>query len=130
VAKRKKVRIETSEPEKPFNPAFAALADLRSEMPDTQDVPPPPGPEPPARGPRGKIVVTREKKGRGGKTVTRVAQLRLDAAALAGLVDTLKRSLGCAGHIEDEDLILAGDQTARAAEWLGAELGRKVVVGN
>lgn len=77
-----------------------------------------------------KIVVAREKKGRGGKTVTRVSQLELDADATEALAHTLKRTLGCGGSVEDGDVLLSGDQTERVPALLVAELGRRVVVGN
>ena len=132
MGKRKKAEDAGSAPAAaPFNPAFAGLAGLRAEMPNAPDTRPEPAEEAPSPpGPRGKIVVTRERKGRGGKTVTRVARLGYELSGLEQTLDTLKRTLGCAGTVEEEDLILSGDQTGRVAEWLRAELGRKVVVGN
>jgi translation initiation factor 1 len=141
VAKKKRERVDasTTAPEKgPFNNAFGGLAALRAQMGDAPDTPEAPAPvvaDAPdaAEEPRGsgrKVVVARERKGRGGKTVTRVSQLDLDAAATESLAHTLKRTLGCGGSVEGEDVILAGDQTERAADWLRGELGRKVVIGN
>jgi translation initiation factor 1 len=78
----------------------------------------------------GKILVRREKKGRGGKTVTRVAGLGLDEKELADLARDIKRALGCGASAEGGDLLLQGAQTERAADWLRAELGRSVTLGN
>lgn len=132
VAKKKKDRIVADgRDDKPFNNPFGALAALKADLPDAPAPAPEPTPEPEKpSGPRGKVVITREKKGRGGKTVTRVARLGLAPADLEATLDTLKRTLGCAGSIEEGDLILSGDQTNRAADWVKATLGRKVVVGN
>ncbi|MEQ9499974.1 MAG: translation initiation factor [Deltaproteobacteria bacterium] len=138
MAKKKRERVDasTTAPEKgPFNNAFGGLASLRAQMGGASKAAETPAPvaadEPEAtRGSGRKVVVARERKGRGGKTVTRVSQLDLDAAATETLAHTLKRTLGCGGSVEGEDVILAGDQTERAADWLRGELGRKVVIGN
>ena len=71
---------------------------------------------------RERIVVRREKKGRAGKTVTRVSGLEL--------ARELKRALGCGASVEDGDVILQGSLTERAAEWLERERGAKVRIGN
>ena len=77
-----------------------------------------------------KIVVRREKKGRRGKTVTRVCGLGLANDKLTELQRELKRSLGCGASIEDEEIILQGELTERAAKWLRERLGQSVTVGN
>jgi len=78
----------------------------------------------------GRIVVQREKKGRKGKTVTRVAGLCLEAHALEKLARDLKRALGCGASIEEGEIVLQGAMTARAAEWLRTRTGADVTVGN
>lgn len=132
---KKRDRIPLTEaPSKPFNNAFAGLAALKEDLPDAperSEASPGTVPEAkPPKGPKPKVVVSREKKGRAGKTVTRVAQLPLDTAGVATLADTMKKKLGCGGSVEDGDVILAGDQTKRAAAWLDERYDWRVVVGN
>ena len=106
---------------------FAAL------RPDGQPAPPPvddtpaPGDDP---APTGRIVVRREKKGRGGKTVTRITGLDLAPPALDALKRQLKKALGAGASIDGTDLLLQGDLTSRAASWLESELDRRVTIGN
>ena len=50
-----------------------------------------------------------EKKGRGGKTVTVVAGLNLDDAALAALSRRLKAACGTGGTVKDRTLEFQGD---------------------
>jgi translation initiation factor 1 len=77
---------------------------------------------------RGRLLLRREKKGRGGKTVVIVAGLRAQAhlaeSEIADLAPHLKQQLGCGGAIErvagDSELVLQGDQPARVAELLQA----------
>ncbi len=82
----------------------------------------------PAAGDR--LVVRREKRGRAGKTVTRVSGLELDDAALEKLAREMKRALGCGATIEAPDVLLQGALTERAASWLGKRFGVGVTIGN
>ena len=76
----------------------------------------------------GRLVVRREKKGRGGKTVTRISGLGdVDLPALAR---DLKRTLGCGATVEEGDVLVQGAQVERAAAWLEQRFGRTVVRGN
>ncbi len=107
---------------------FAAL--LGADLPPGPAAPEaPPEEAPAADGARflAKVVVRRERKGRGGKTVTRVSGVtepHREPVALA-----LKRALGCAASVEGEDVILGGDLVDRAAEWIAGEGARRVVRG-
>ncbi|MEO0324137.1 MAG: translation initiation factor [Myxococcota bacterium] len=76
----------------------------------------------------GKVVVRRETKGRGGKTVTRISGIA--EAHRAPLTARLKKSLGCGATQEGEDVVLLGALVARAADWLEAEGARRVVRAN
>ena len=77
---------------------------------------------------RGRLVLRREKKQRGGKTVVVVAGLRADAhlaeSEIAKLAQDLKQQLGCGGAVErapsDTVIVVQGDQPARVAELLRA----------
>jgi translation initiation factor 1 len=95
----------------------------------------PPGPEvqettaeapPPVGFVRGqKVVVRRQKKGRGGKTVTVIGGL--PETRLEELRDRLKRALGCGASVEGVEVVLHGALVERAAEWLEAEGAPRVV---
>jgi translation initiation factor 1 len=77
---------------------------------------------------RGRLVLRREKKGRGGKTVVIVAGLRAHAhladSEIEKLTQHLKQQLGCGGTSErvtnDVEIVVQGDQPARVAELLRA----------
>ena len=75
-----------------------------------------------------RAVLTRETKGRGGKTVTAVS-FRDGKTDLEILAKELRAALGCGGAVEGERIILQGDQVIRTAEWL-ASRGVKAVRGN
>src|SRR5262245_32905355 len=77
-----------------------------------------------------KVVLRRERKGRGGKTATVVAGLELPARDLERVARELKRGLGCGATVEDDTIVLQGDLAGRAAPWLTARGVRKIVVGN
>ncbi len=57
----------------------------------------------------GVVCVRREVKGRGGKTVTAVMGLPLDADALAELGAELKRRCGTGGTAKDGVILIQGD---------------------
>lgn len=105
-----------------------AFAKLRERLPEGWT--PPPEPDPAARpGVPARAVVRLERKGRGGKEVTVVEKLALAPAALAGWADELKRGLGCGGAVEDDAIVLQGDQRDRARTWLEKKGVRRVILG-
>jgi translation initiation factor 1 len=69
----------------------------------------------------GSVRVGRQKAGRGGKTVTIVRGLPLDAAALAELGKRLRSACGTGGTTKDGVLELQGDHVERVMAWLQAE---------
>ncbi|HJL05680.1 MAG TPA: translation initiation factor [Polyangiaceae bacterium LLY-WYZ-15_(1-7)] len=75
-----------------------------------------------------KVVLRRETKGRGGKTVTRVSGL--PASHREALAKRMKKALGCGAKVEGEDVILLGSVVDRAADWLADEGAKRVVRGN
>ena len=77
---------------------------------------------------RGKLVVRRELKGRGGKTVTRISGL--PAAHREALASNMKKKLGCGALIEGDDVVLLGDLVDRAADWLTERGAPRVIKGN
>ena len=69
----------------------------------------------------GVVRVSRESKGRGGKTVTLVRGLALDAVAMAELGKRLRSACGAGGTAKDGVLEVQGDHAVRVAELLEAE---------
>ncbi len=65
--------------------------------------------------------VTREKQGRGGKTVTVVRGLALDAEALAALGKRLRAACGSGGTLKDGVLEVQGDHAERVVALLLAD---------
>jgi translation initiation factor 1 len=62
-----------------------------------------------------------EKKGRGGKSVTVVANLPRNAAFLAALAAELKKACGTGGTSTDETVEVQGDQRERLRPLLAAK---------
>ncbi|HEX8536425.1 MAG TPA: translation initiation factor, partial [Cystobacter sp.] len=81
-----------------------------------------------ARGPA-RAVVRMERKGRGGKEVTVVEQLGLPEAERDKWLKALKGALGCGGVVEEDTLVLQGDQRERLPALLEARGVRRVTVG-
>ena len=111
---------------------------LRKQGVAVADAPPPPAtavPPTPAVelldfGGAAKLVVRREKKGRGGKTATLIEGMKLPPSALDRIARELKRALGCGATIESSTIVLQGDMTARVIPWLQARGAKKVVAAN
>lgn len=78
-----------------------------------------------ARAGDGIVRIRRERKGRGGKTVTIVSGLPGDPATLAELAARLKRLCGAGGTLAGGDVELQGDHRERLAAHL-AQLGYRV----
>jgi len=65
--------------------------------------------------------VSRESKGRGGKTVTVVRGLALGEAALAALGKQLRTACGSGGTVKDGTIEVQGDHAERIAALLQAQ---------
>jgi len=65
-------------------------------------------------------VLRLERKGRGGKSVTVVANLPRNPAFLAGLAAELKRACGTGGTAADGAVEMQGDQRERLRPLLAA----------
>lgn len=66
----------------------------------------------------GNVRVRREKKGRGGKTVTTVTGLALGSVELKALASELKRKCGSGGAVIDGVIEIQGDQVDRVMDEL------------
>ena len=66
----------------------------------------------------GVVRVSRESKGRGGKTVTLVRGLALDEATLLALGKRLRSACGAGGTVKDGVIEVQGDHRERVLAWL------------
>lgn len=74
--------------------------------------------------------IRRERKGRGGKTVTIVGGLQHDPQTLATLLRSLKQVCGAGGSLKDGELEIQGDHRERVTAALkGLGYGVKQVGG-
>lgn len=69
----------------------------------------------------GVVRVSRETKGRGGKAVTVVKGVLLDAPALADLGKQLKAACGTGGTVKDGVIEVQGDHIERVMQLLKAQ---------
>lgn len=69
----------------------------------------------------GIVRVSRETKGRGGKAVTLVKGVLLDAGALADLGKQLKAACGTGGTVKDGVIEVQGDHIERVMQILKAQ---------
>jgi len=69
----------------------------------------------------GRVRVSREKQGRGGKTVTVVRGLALDAETLAALGKQLRAACGAGGTARDGVLEVQGDHVERVLAFLAQQ---------
>jgi translation initiation factor 1 len=105
--------------------AFSALKALRDKLPaGPRSVEPMPA----ADKPPGRAVVRYERKHRGGKEVTLVEKLGLSADDLARWCRELKQALGCGGVVEQDAIVLQGDQRKRVPALLEKRGVAKVTV--
>lgn len=120
-------RIDTNTTKPLGQNPFAALSKLADQLP--------PGPDqigvtvPITRAPnepKGRLILRRETKHRGGKTVVVVTGFEsmptLDAKAIMALAADLKRGLGCGGTMEEDEtgrrIVVQGDDPARVNAFL------------
>jgi translation initiation factor 1 len=136
-------KVDVSRPTAPLqhNP-FAMLGELDA----LKNLAPAPEPPKPARGPeptkvtkapkpviprnsRGRLILRREKKDRGGKTVVVISGFTelpgANAVMIGDLAKELKGKLGCGGSFDRHEIILQGDRAA-AVNALLEELGFRV----
>ena len=78
-------------------------------------------PEPSSRpGRHGRVVLRREKSGRGGKTVVVVGDIPADVnnEKIEEMACDLRKACGCGGTVRDREIEIQGDQPARVCQWL------------
>lgn len=97
----------------------SALGSLLSsgELPDAEPMAQAQDPAP-SHSPSGRIVITYERKGRGGKEVTIASGFELDHEELSQLASWLKQKLGAGGSARGGEILIQGDRRDRLAELL------------
>jgi translation initiation factor 1 len=119
--------------DKPTNNPFAALRDKLGPLP--------PGPaaapanardaeKPKEKRYSGRVTVRRERSGRGGKAVTLAEGPGLSGHPLEKLAKELARSLGTGARVENNALVVQGDQPDRVVAWLTEHGFAEVQRGN
>lgn len=113
--------VPVGEPAKLTHNPFAGIAPAAPATPAPETAP-----ASAKQAPRkGRLVLARETKHRGGKAVVVVRGFaELTAWALEDieqLAKELKRTLGCGGTVEDQQIVLQGDRPAQVAAWLRAQ---------
>jgi len=93
----------------------------------TAAAPPPPGGIDLSKS--AKIVVRKERKGRGGKTVTLVSGIELPPARLEEVARAMRHALGCGSACEGQLIIVQGDIAPRVQAWLQAHGAKRVILG-
>jgi translation initiation factor 1 len=98
---------------------FGGLAALKASLPEAPSTPPPSStstakPAPPRFAE--KVVVRKEKKGHGGKTVTVVSGVL--PRAHDELCAVLKKSLGTGARVDGDDIVVQGDLADRVVAVL------------
>ncbi len=78
---------------------------------------------------KGTFSLRKEKKGRGGKTVTLVSGNCLSPEDAEELARVMRKALGCGSRTEGSAVLLQGDLRERAESWLVAHGAKRVVVG-
>jgi len=111
---------------------FAVLKGLLDKVPSKPLPPATPAPAAQdARAVKGpaRAVVRIERKGRGGKEATVVEKLELKPAELAAWLKEMKQSLGCGGQVEEDAIVLQGDQRDRVVGFLEKKGVGRVIRG-
>lgn len=130
-----KVVYSTDPDDGPPSP-FAALGPLASPSPQKPQPAPATPPAQPAKNPAAAVPalqgntpvrVSRERKGRGGKTVSIITGVMSREAGRQALLKLLKNKLGTGGTLEDDTIVIQGDHRERIVEILN-ELGYKAKV--
>jgi translation initiation factor 1 (eIF-1/SUI1) len=79
---------------------------------------------------RAKVVVRRERKGHGGKTVTVIDGLDLSPAQLDAVARRMRKAFGCGSWVAGGCVVLQGDFGPAAEAWLRRQGAARVVQAN
>jgi translation initiation factor 1 len=125
---RKKIDVGARPAPALQNP-FAALAGMEAlqnlpAAPEKAASAKPAAPPEPPRKNRGRLILRRETKDRGGKVVVVVSGFAegvpgANAVMIADLAKDLKGKLGCGDTFDRQEIVLQGDRAAQVAQLLG-----------
>ena len=137
MADKKTNKINADERPLAQNPFASLLARKTSLLPGAMPQPSPSSSSaaPPAAaattGPiaqAAKLIVRKERKGHGGKTVTLVEGV--PPVACEAVAQDLKKALGCGARVEGGAIVLQGELVDRVIAWLERNGARRVVRGS
>lgn len=115
-------KLPTDTPQTPLTSLGTAFAGLESldNLPTGGDDPADESRSAPGKG---RVVLRREKAGRGGKTVIVVDDFALDLpdSVIDSMARKLRAACGCGGTVKGRTLEIQGDQAGRIREILEAE---------
>lgn len=77
-----------------------------------------------------RVVLQRETAGRGGKTVTVVMIPQNASLDIELIAKEMRKGLGCGSVVEKGNIVLLGDLSDRAKEWLIKKGVKEVIKGN
>jgi translation initiation factor 1 len=134
-------KVDVSRPTAPLQHNPFAMLDgldaLKNLAPEPEPAKPPPEPTRPPkatkpvipRNSRGRLVLRRETKDRGGKVVVVISGFGelpgANSVMIGNLAKELKGKLGCGGSFDRQEIVLQGDRCA-AVNTLLEELGFRV----
>jgi translation initiation factor 1 len=119
-------KIEITQPPPPLQAdAFGALHSLDTSALRPGDEPQVSLKQEKRRAPAQRLILRREKKDRGGKTVVVIAGYVGAPAELEAVARQLRKRLGCGGAVTGMEIVLQGDQPAAVASAL-QEMGHQV----
>ncbi len=72
-----------------------------------------------------KVVLRMQRKGKGGKTVTRIEHIEA-LPDLEGLAKRIRKAMGAGARVEDGAIVVQGDLRARLEAWLLREGARQI----
>lgn len=110
---------------------FASLESLREDLPEgpaQAELPPNEETSDDDKSLRSKIVISKTRKGRGGKTVTVITGIT-DAKLRDEIAKELRTALGCGVKAQGNDIVAQGAQEARVREFLEARGAKHIVTG-
>ena len=114
----KKIPVSQSQQPLAANPFAALQMDGLPNGPEKSEIQ-----NPKSKMPLGRVVLRREKSGRGGKTVVVASDFaaHFTAADLEALAKRARQACGCGGTVADREIELQGDDPARARRFFEGE---------
>ena len=117
---KKREKIDLNPVQTGLNAAFTRL-DLPNLPPAPEAAKSEPKPAPQRK--MGRVVLRKEKAGRGGKSVIVIADFaaHIHAIEIENLAKRLRAACGCGGTVREREIEIQGDQAGRIRQLLEAE---------